>query len=185
MCSASSMARLMEATVASMFTTTPLRSPFDGCEPMPMMSMPSSVISPTMAQILVVPMSSPTRTSPLLPMSDSSLAEGAPRPRRFVSSGPSRTPPVHHAHPPLDPHGHPVRVPPVVEVDHLALHTVRLEPPQQQVEPLQLARQVSLPEPDLHPLVARVHRGPQHRVEVHLGDRGAPVQTGLPPAPQH
>src|SRR5512137_2304146 len=128
MCSASSMARLMEATVASMLTTTPLRSPFDGWVPMPLMSRP-------------------TRTSPLLPMTGSLLAEGAPRPRRFDSSGPSRTPCLHHARPPLDPHGHPVRVPPVVEVDHLALHSVRLEPPQQQVEPLQLPRQVALPEP--------------------------------------
>ena len=68
MCSASSIARLIEATVASMLTTTPLRSPFDGCVPMPMMSMPSSVTSPTMAQILVVPMSRPTRMSPLFAM---------------------------------------------------------------------------------------------------------------------
>jgi len=51
-----------------MLTTTPLRSPFDGCVPMPMMSMPSSETSPTMAQILVVPMSSPTRISPFFAM---------------------------------------------------------------------------------------------------------------------
>src|SRR5512133_3089413 len=69
MCSASSIARLIEATVASMLTTTPFLSPFDGCEPIPITSMPSSVISPTMAQILVVPMSRPTRMSPLFAMS--------------------------------------------------------------------------------------------------------------------
>ena len=61
--SASSTARRMEATVASMLITTPLRSPREGCVPMPITSMPSAVSSPTMQQILVVPMSSPTTIS--------------------------------------------------------------------------------------------------------------------------
>src|SRR6266478_5175968 len=53
-----------EATVASMLMTTPLRSPRDGCVPMPTTSIPSGVSSPTMQQILVVPMSRPTIRSP-------------------------------------------------------------------------------------------------------------------------
>src|SRR6185436_9515911 len=64
MASASSIARRMEPTVLSMLTTTPLRRPLLGCVPMPMMSMPSSEISPTMAQIFVVPISRPTTISP-------------------------------------------------------------------------------------------------------------------------
>src|SRR5689334_1391263 len=45
-----------------MSTTTPLRRPREGLEPTPiMLSVPSSVTSDTMAQILVVPMSNPTR----------------------------------------------------------------------------------------------------------------------------
>src|SRR5439155_24453866 len=62
--SASSTARRIEATVASMLITTPLRNPRDGCVPMPITSMPVGVISPTMQQILVVPMSRPTTISP-------------------------------------------------------------------------------------------------------------------------
>ncbi len=54
----------MEDTVASMLTTTPLRSPLEGWVPIPMMSIPLSVSSPTIAQIFVVPMSSPTMISP-------------------------------------------------------------------------------------------------------------------------
>src|SRR4051812_5606786 len=64
MASASSIARRIEPTVLSMLTTTPLRRPLLGCVPMPMMSMPSSEISPTMAQIFVVPISRPTTISP-------------------------------------------------------------------------------------------------------------------------
>src|SRR5438132_3380370 len=47
-----------------MLITTPLRNPRDGCVPMPITSMPEGVISPTMQQILVVPMSRPTTISP-------------------------------------------------------------------------------------------------------------------------
>src|SRR5260370_31425735 len=54
----------MEDTVASMVMTTPLRNPREGCVPIPITSMPSGVISPTMQQIFVVPMSSPTTISP-------------------------------------------------------------------------------------------------------------------------
>src|SRR5690349_17735921 len=62
--SASLMACLIELTVDSMLITTPLRSPLEGCVPMPTMSIwPAGVTSPTMAQILVVPMSSPTMSS--------------------------------------------------------------------------------------------------------------------------
>src|SRR5437879_2486635 len=45
-----------------MLITTPLRNPRDGC--VPITSMPAGVISPTMQQILVVPMSRPTTISP-------------------------------------------------------------------------------------------------------------------------
>src|SRR5712692_5477709 len=62
--SASSTARRMEDTVASMLITTPLRRPREGCVPMPMTSIPSGPTSPTMQQIFVVPMSSPTTSSP-------------------------------------------------------------------------------------------------------------------------
>src|SRR3954466_8132573 len=54
----------MEETVASMLMTTPLRSPPEGWVPMPMTSIPSGVTSPTMQQIFVVPMSSPTMMLP-------------------------------------------------------------------------------------------------------------------------
>jgi hypothetical protein len=54
----------MDCTVCSMFTTTPRRSPVDGLVPTPMMSTsPSSLASPTTAQIFVVPMSRPTMMS--------------------------------------------------------------------------------------------------------------------------
>ena len=66
MFSASSMAARIELTVASMLTTTPRRRPFDGAVPMPMMSTPSSVTSPAMHAILVVPMSRPTMISEVL-----------------------------------------------------------------------------------------------------------------------
>jgi hypothetical protein len=59
--SASSTARWMELTVASMFTTTPFFRPLEGCMPKPTTSIsPSSWYSPTMAVTLDVPMSRPT-----------------------------------------------------------------------------------------------------------------------------
>ena len=58
--SASSMAFRMELTVSLILITTPFRKPREGAVPMPMMSIFSSFISPTMAQIFVVPMSKPT-----------------------------------------------------------------------------------------------------------------------------
>src|SRR5215470_12415250 len=75
MASASATARSMDCTVASMLTTTPLRMPRDAAVPTPMTSMPSSVTSPTMAAILVVPMSRPTMSS-----SRFALAISSPRP---------------------------------------------------------------------------------------------------------
>jgi len=57
--SASSTAFLIDSTVLSMLTTTPLRSPSVGWEPSPMMSMPVLVSSATTAVTFVVPMSSP------------------------------------------------------------------------------------------------------------------------------
>src|SRR3990167_770731 len=66
MFSASSTAARIADTVASMLTTFPRRIPFDGDVPMPMMSTPSSVTSPTMQAILVVPMSRPTMISVFL-----------------------------------------------------------------------------------------------------------------------
>ncbi len=63
--SASAMAWRMAATVESMLTMTPFFNPREGWVPMPMMSRPSSVISPTTAAILVVPMSRPTMMSEL------------------------------------------------------------------------------------------------------------------------
>ena len=63
--SASAMAWRMAATVESMLTMTPFFRPREGWVPRPMMSRPSSVISPTTAAILVVPMSRPTMMSEL------------------------------------------------------------------------------------------------------------------------
>src|SRR5829696_6755287 len=117
MCSASSIARLIEATVASMLTTTPFRSPFEGCVPIPMMSMPSSVTSPTMAQIFVVPMSRPTRMSPLFAMfhlrASPRVARRPLAPSRALSTVSATT------HFPREPDRDPVRAPPVLEVKHL------------------------------------------------------------------
>src|SRR5690606_7847631 len=60
------MARWMDCTVDSMFTTTPFFSPRDGCEPIPTISSrPSSRTSPTSATTLEVPMSRPTIILPL------------------------------------------------------------------------------------------------------------------------
>jgi len=54
---------LMDSTVESMFTTTPLRSPRDGLTPTPMMSrLPTGDQSAMTQQILVVPTSSPAMT---------------------------------------------------------------------------------------------------------------------------
>src|SRR5687767_3587202 len=57
---ACSTAFLMELTVLSILMTTPLRIPDEPWEPIPIISKPRSVISPTAVQILDVPMSNPT-----------------------------------------------------------------------------------------------------------------------------
>ena len=67
-CSASWIAWAMLLVVASMLTTTPCRSPSDGHVPTPITSTPPSVTSPMIAATLVVPMSSPTITSPISAM---------------------------------------------------------------------------------------------------------------------
>src|SRR3569623_565739 len=55
------MARWIDCTVDSMFTTTPFFLPRDGCDPRPTTLMaPSGLISPTIATTLDVPMSRPT-----------------------------------------------------------------------------------------------------------------------------
>ena len=59
--SASSTAFLIDSTVPSIFTTTPLRRPREGYCPNPMISTWFSLlISPMMQHILVVPISRPT-----------------------------------------------------------------------------------------------------------------------------
>src|SRR3989338_3790361 len=58
--SASFTALLMESTVLSILMTTPLRNPWEGWEPTPIISIPRSVISPTTAQTFEVPISRPT-----------------------------------------------------------------------------------------------------------------------------
>src|SRR5262245_56843418 len=50
----------MELTVLSILTTTPLRNPCEGWDPMPIISTPLSVISPTTAPTFAVPISTPT-----------------------------------------------------------------------------------------------------------------------------
>src|SRR3972149_3003438 len=69
MSSASSTAFLIDSTVLSILTTTPFRRPLEGWVPMPIISTPSLVFSPTIAQILVVPISSPTIMLSLLAIS--------------------------------------------------------------------------------------------------------------------
>src|SRR5512146_204557 len=177
MCSASSIARLIEATVASMLTTTPLRSPFEGCVPMPMMSMPSSVTSPTMAQILVVPMSRPTRMSPLFAMFTSGRVArrapptgalsgalhhhrlpGGPAPRRARPAttrsrhrrGRLDRRPVPSRH--REPHGDPVRPPPVLEVEHLGAPPLGLHRREDALQARELLREGAVAEPDLQPV---------------------------------
>jgi len=60
--SASSTAFVMDSTVLSISTTTPLRRPREGLDPTPIiLRPPASATSATIAQIFVVPMSSPTR----------------------------------------------------------------------------------------------------------------------------
>ena len=78
--SASSIAFFIASTVESMLTTTPLRIPCEGLEPTATMSRPLSVISPTTARILVVPMSRPTTRL-------SFLGIATPRGARAVRAG--------------------------------------------------------------------------------------------------
>src|SRR5512133_2833079 len=183
MCSASSMARLIEATVASMLTTTPLRSPFDGCEPMPMMSMPSSVTSPTMAQIFVVPMSRPTRMSPVFAIDHlraSWRRRASPnlRPSRTATTAttfaPRRPPaaPRAEARPALgarllrralrarQPHGHPVRAPPVVEMQHFRALPLGVDRREHALQSRELLGKLPLSQPDLDALFAGPERRP-------------------------
>src|SRR6266496_6033946 len=173
MCSASSIARLIEATVASMLTTTPFLSPFDGWDPIPMMSMPSSVISPTMAQILVVPMSRPTRMSPLFAMSTTSGRVGAvalrpPFETEERCSAPPHPIAAHHRPRRRQPDRHPRRVEPVVEVEHLRAVPLGAERREHLLEPGELRRQVARSEPDLRALLAHVDRRAVPRVDVDL-----------------
>ena len=59
--SASSIARCIELTVASIFTTTPFFNPEDGCNPAPIISkVPSGLTTPTIAATFEVPISNPT-----------------------------------------------------------------------------------------------------------------------------
>ena len=96
--SASSSAFLMASAAESTLLTTPRRMPFDSARPMPMMSRPpSSITSPTMADTLDVPTSSPTRYRSLRAMTPRghfpSLrllpSTSIPTPRRLTSLAPS------------------------------------------------------------------------------------------------
>src|SRR5579884_2928838 len=78
MSSASSTALRMAATVASMLTTVPLRSPVDAAVPMPVISTPPVASSATTTPILQVPTSSPT-TSGFRFAIPSSRPRGPPR----------------------------------------------------------------------------------------------------------
>src|SRR5664280_3161777 len=62
MCSASSTAVFIDSTMLSILTTVPFLISLAGDVPMPIMSIPVSVISPTIAVVFVVPISSPTST---------------------------------------------------------------------------------------------------------------------------
>src|SRR5262249_17492780 len=57
---------LIDRTVQSMFATMPFLRPRHGTIPTPRIVIPSSATSPTTAQTLVVPMSSPTTISPCM-----------------------------------------------------------------------------------------------------------------------
>ena len=89
MVSACSMAARIALTVSSMLTTTPRFRPLEGTEPMPMISTPSSTSSPTMAQTLVVPRSSPAISS-LSAISVAPLRSGASREILVLQTGPKK-----------------------------------------------------------------------------------------------
>src|SRR4030042_1454270 len=102
MSSASSTARLIDCTVLSMLTTTPFLKPCDGCVPMPMISTAVAVGTPTMAQILVVPISRPTMNSSFLPiLSPPFLKPDHDAVRAFVQDILHRQAPCRHTLPDL------------------------------------------------------------------------------------
>src|SRR5690606_36770573 len=90
---AASMASRMERTVHSMLLTTPFRRPRQGTLPTPRMVIPSASTSPTTAETLVVPRSSPTTIS--LPASGVFMA--ASWSTRFGDSGRGRLDAAMHA----------------------------------------------------------------------------------------
>src|ERR1700694_2905333 len=126
--------------------TTPLRKPRDGCVPMPMMSIPSGVTSPTMQQIFVVPMSRPTIISPFFWAITSPL-------RRQLS-----TPPL--------------RASLVVQVDLRRALSAPGERRAHLREAMQLLRKSGAAEPDLlHAVaVAREERRAVVAIEAQLGE---------------
>src|SRR6266540_2043928 len=95
---------------------------------------------------------------------------------------PSRTLPAVSASSIREPHGDPVRAPPVLEVEHLRALPLGLEGREDALESRELLRERAVAEPDLEPLRSRPQRRPVLRVDVDLRDRGAPNEAALRPA---
>src|SRR3989304_7064207 len=144
MSSASSTAFLMDSTVLSVLATPPFRSPLEGWVPMPIISTPSLVLSPTIAQILVVPISSPTIMLSLLAISlTASLHYVCGKPNNDLAMV-------------IEVKGFYAAAPPVAGVEYLLKgHKLLLEPPGAHVKP--------------HALFERKEAQPVVRVYAYLG----------------
>src|SRR6266545_1843489 len=95
---------------------------------------------------------------------------------------PSRTLPAVSASSIREPHGDPVRAPPVLEVEHLRALPLGLEGREDALESRELLRERAVAEPDLEPVRSRPQRRPVLRVDVDLRDRGAAIEAALRPA---
>src|SRR5262249_24490757 len=131
-----------------MLTTTPLRRPVEAWVPTPMMSMPSSVTRPTIAAILVVPMSRPTMISSRLAI--------------YLDPFYGR----------LQPDGDAVRPGDGVEDDCARLLAAAGEIAQHEIVASQLAGEIAAAEADFAAALAQEQRHAQRGVHVDLGQCG-------------
>src|SRR6056297_2059621 len=140
----------MALTVPSILITTPLRRPREGLVPIPTISSPSSVMAPTIAQILVVPISSPTiRFSLLLFI--------LPPIVRTSAEGPCH---IDLDNDPLD----------NVQIDISQRRKARLQIVIDPLQPLQLVQIVVMADPDRHAANQGVEGQPLVGIDMHLRD---------------
>src|SRR5215467_10747305 len=137
-----------------MLTTTPLRRPVEAWVPTPMMSMPSSVTRPTIAAILVVPMSRPTMISSRLAI--------------YLAPFYGR----------LQPDGDAVRPGDGVEDDCARLLAAAGEIAQHEIVASQFAREIPAAEADFAATLAQKQRHAQRGVHIDLGKR-RPLPPGV------